>query len=307
MRLQKIGICTSIQDLGRQNKYESGLNSSGALDVFSFKKVNLILENPISEATLECFYPAAEIVFDENGILAISGGDFGAELNERKLLNNRQYAFYAGDILRFKKKISGNIIYIGFKGGIDLPIFENSKCTDKGLNFNVLNKDSYLNLIQENASFDLNFGISELRASNTKNFSVVLKDVLDLENNALFLNNEAEIQMNSNRMGFRVKFRDKIEIKAKSQISSFVGPGSVQILPSGDAIILMADAQVTGGYPVIGFVSKIDLYRLSQVSIGEKITFTSISLNEARTKISEQEIELEQIKKNIELWKSIVT
>jgi biotin-dependent carboxylase-like uncharacterized protein len=307
MNIQKIGICTSIQDLGRQGHYESGLNSNGALDVFSLKKVNLILNNSISEAAIECFYPAAEILFEENGILALSGGDFGAELNTRKLLLNKQYAFNQGDILRFKRKIKGHVVYLGFKGGLDLPKFEDSKSSSKPLFFNELEKNTKIKLIQSGTFLDVEFGISESRKTIANTFSVVFNNIFSNKVSCMFFDNKAEILLDSNRMGFRLKFENPIKLEEFSSVSTFVSPGSIQILPNGDAIVLMADAQVTGGYPVIGFVSSVDLYRLSQVSIGQKIKFESISLEKARQKKSDQENELNLIGKNINLWKSIVT
>jgi antagonist of KipI len=307
MRLQKLGISSSIQDLGRAGNFESGLNSNGALDVFALKKLNLILGNLPSEAAIECLYPTAEIVFEENGVLAISGSDSGAFMNSQILLLNKQYAFNEGDILRFKKKNSGNVVYIGFKGGIDLPVFENSKSSSSVLNINVLEKNVELKLKNPNALIDFNFGISGPRKHTDNLFSIVFnKNFLEKENQ-IFLNNVAEILLESNRMGIRLKLQNKVEIYKKTYVSSFVCPGSVQILPNGDAIILMADAQVTGGYPVIGFVSNVDLGRLAQVSIGQKIKFESISIEKASQKMIDQEKELDLIAKNIHLWKSIVT
>ena len=57
--------------------------------------------------------------------------------------------------------------------------------------------------------------------------------------------------------------------------------GSVQVPPSGQPIILMADAQTTGGYPKIANVIEADLGALAQVRLGSTIQFEAVSLEQA--------------------------
>jgi antagonist of KipI len=64
-------------------------------------------------------------------------------------------------------------------------------------------------------------------------------------------------------------------------ISAPVLPGTIQLLPNGNPVILMADGQTTGGYPRIGQVIRIDLDVLAQKQPGEQIRFKLISMEEA--------------------------
>jgi antagonist of KipI len=56
-------------------------------------------------------------------------------------------------------------------------------------------------------------------------------------------------------------------------VSSGIVPGTVQVTPSGNIIILMADAQTTGGYPRIGNLPQGAIYQLAQAKPGDKICF----------------------------------
>jgi allophanate hydrolase subunit 2 len=54
-------------------------------------------------------------------------------------------------------------------------------------------------------------------------------------------------------------------------ISAPVQPGTVQITPSGNCIVLMRDAQTTGGYARIGQLPEESISQLAQKRAGEEI------------------------------------
>lgn len=64
--------------------------------------------------------------------------------------------------------------------------------------------------------------------------------------------------------------------------------GDIQVPPDGQPIILMADRQTTGGYPVIGTVCSVDRSKLVQCSPGTEIQFTQINVEEAQTLLIKQ-------------------
>ena len=76
--------------------------------------------------------------------------------------------------------------------------------------------------------------------------------------------------------------------------------GSVQVPPSGQPIILMADAQTTGGYPKIANVIEADLGALAQVRLGSTIQFEAVSLELAAKLRRKNEIYLDQIRRIVD-------
>ena len=91
-----------------------------------------------------------------------------------------------------------------------------------------------------------------------------------------------EIDKESSRMGLRLKTINMYhEVERKHSIG--VDEGIIQ-LPKNGLPILMADAQITGGYPIIGFVPKYALSILSQINIGQKFQFELISLSKEQKK-----------------------
>jgi allophanate hydrolase subunit 2 len=61
-------------------------------------------------------------------------------------------------------------------------------------------------------------------------------------------------------------------------ISEGVPRGAIQVLPSGELVILLADHQTTGGYPVRAVVASVDMWRVAQLRPGDRVRFDGISL-----------------------------
>jgi len=70
----------------------------------------------------------------------------------------------------------------------------------------------------------------------------------------------------------------------------------VQLPPSGNAIVLMAEHPTTGGYPRIGHVASADLAKLAQARPGQSLRFTEIDLVEAQTRYLAQQAEIERLR-----------
>ena len=60
-------------------------------------------------------------------------------------------------------------------------------------------------------------------------------------------------------------------------ISDAAFTGGIQIPPSGDPILLMADRQTTGGYPQIATVITADLPLAGQLAPGDWIEFIPVT------------------------------
>jgi allophanate hydrolase subunit 2 len=65
-------------------------------------------------------------------------------------------------------------------------------------------------------------------------------------------------------------------------LSESVAFGTVQVPPSGQPLVLMADRQTTGGYPRIAQVASVDLPRLAQMLPGDTLRFSLIDLHDAQ-------------------------
>jgi allophanate hydrolase subunit 2 len=90
-------------------------------------------------------------------------------------------------------------------------------------------------------------------------------------------------------MGYRLKGRAVPRRPNGEMISDATFPGAIQIPPSGDPILLMADRQTIGGYPQIATVISADLRLAGQLAPGDWIEFAACDRREAMTALGEQE------------------
>jgi allophanate hydrolase subunit 2 len=86
----------------------------------------------------------------------------------------------------------------------------------------------------------------------------------------------------SNRMGSRLDGPALQRGRAIDMLSSGVVPGTIQVPPAGQPIILMGDAQTTGGYPRIGAVIRADLWKLAQAPLGGMLRLVEADAARAR-------------------------
>jgi biotin-dependent carboxylase-like uncharacterized protein len=80
----------------------------------------------------------------------------------------------------------------------------------------------------------------------------------------------------SNRMGYRLQGHKLIRATDRELVSHGLLPGVVQVPPNGQPIVLMNDAQTTGGYPRIACIIEADMYHLAQIPLGQPIHFVPV-------------------------------
>lgn len=307
--IKKSGLVSTVQDTGRKNFRRFGINPNGAMDRTAARLINILLGNDETEAVIETHYPAPEILFEEDAVFALGGAEFGARLNDEPLENWKIYFAKSGSILKFTEKVFGNRSYLAVKGGFKIEKWLDSFSTNLTAKIGGLNgeKLKMSDRIFFNQKLNLKPQNSKLKISNNllpfySRFPTVrIIKGAEFENLTAisernFLNETFTISKNSNRMGFRLEGKplhllDKLEL-----VSSAVDFGTIQLLPDGQIIILMADHQTTGGYPRLGNIISIDLPLAAQLGANDKIGFHLISVAEAEKLLIEFENDLNFLK-----------
>ena len=292
LQIIKPGLLDTIQDQGRYGYQHLGINPGGAMDRFSSQLANALLGKNLDDAVLEMHFPAAKILFAEQTIICITGGDFSPTINKKKFPLNQPIAVTKNTELRFEQKLSGARCYLSFIHNLDLDKWLNSYSTNLaagagGYNGRALKKGDALNFKN---NFEYNYPAGEkdfalLPWKATESISLK-KEVRFIKGNEwdwmteaaikIFTESTYQITNNSNRMGYRLKGKE-LKLKVEQQlISSGVTFGTIQLLPDGQLIILMADHQTTGGYPRVAHVISADLPLLAQCNAGDEIKFSEV-------------------------------
>jgi antagonist of KipI len=291
VRVIKAGMLTSIQDLGRAGLQRQGIPPSGAMDAFALRVANLLVGNEPGEACLETTLLGPELEFAGDAMVAVTGGDLGGELNRQPIETWASFPVKRGDILSWRNAGHGCRAYVGFAGGIDVPIVMGSRSTflrgrfgglggrklQAGDRITVRGSPGRLTARRLPTAYRPTYsGDQALRVLQGPQIDCFEEYALDL-----FLSAEFLVAPDSDRMGYRLAGPRLSHSKAAEIVSDPVVGGSVQVPGSGAPIVMTADRQTTGGYPKIATVITPDIDLLGQLKPGDKLQFRRLSLAQA--------------------------
>ncbi|NWF87243.1 biotin-dependent carboxyltransferase family protein [Candidatus Bathyarchaeota archaeon] len=296
-RVLKPGLFTTVQDLGRYGHLKYGIPISGAMDTFSFISANLLVANNPNDACLEITLIGSELQALKRTQIAITGGNIPLKINGQNAPMWQTLDVQEGEIVSFEKMESGCRAYISIRGGINAPVVLGSKSTYVRGGFGGLNGRQLKtgDIIEGFDASSLRFRYSmpeELVPQFTGKFTVNVvfgpqADMFPEKSIDTFLSNPYMVTLEADRMGYRlegstIEHKDKVDI-----VSDALLPGAVQIPKNGKPIIIMRDAQTTGGYPKIAVAITPDISLLGQAKPNDGIEFSKITVIEARKRFSE--------------------
>lgn len=286
MKVTKVSSISSIQDLGRLNYKAYGVNENGALDKWSFMLGNALLGNDLNAPAIEVILGGIEIYCDKAMTFCITGANYEAFIDEKPIHNNYRIRIEAGKTLRLVRAMSGMCAYICAYGGFKADLVLNSASTNLSANFGGLNGRALK--VGDELSIGSRMNLSQIAVAGIKNRKSIriLKgsewDYFSDEAKYNLLNHEFLITSSSNRMGYRLKSDFKLDLKEELSLASHgVSAGTIQVPSGGDPIVLLKDAQTTGGYAKIAQVIEADLGLFAQSRINSKISFELVDLKEA--------------------------
>lgn len=309
LQVVKAGIADSIRDGGRNGYQHLGINVTGAMDVFAMQVANILVGNNRNEAVLELYFPASVFRFTASAIISLAGADFLPHINEEPVNILQPITVQKGDILNFKKINNGARCYLAVKGGIEADDWLGSKTTNTkaaagGYEGRYLKKKDEINfsatVINEEKRFRALSWRAVLPSFENKNEIGFIPgqewNWLNEEAKQVFLNTAFTIHAHSDSMGYRVENKKISAGPFEELVSTGVGYGTVQLLPDGSFIILMADHQTTGGYPRIAHIITAHHSVLAQLKPGDEFRFKKYTIEEAEDLLVAQENFLAQLK-----------
>jgi biotin-dependent carboxylase-like uncharacterized protein len=298
------GIQTTVQDLGRSGLIKYGMPICGAMDQRSFAIGNLLLKNPENAGALETTLQGLKLQALTGVIISITGADLDPWLNDQPAPQWTVFSMKGGDVLHFKRRKKGLRAYVAVRGGFDVPLVLGSRATfvsgrigailREGETLSICTPDSQaaedvLTLPREyRPDFD--------RADPIRVLMGPQEDYFTPLGIGTFLNSTYRITSQCDRQGFRTE-GPAIEIaKGPGIISDPIPPGAIQVPGDGKPIILLRDAQVTGGYAKIAVVARVEMDSLGQIMPGDTIRFQCIDRQTALDLLREEAQRLDKVR-----------
>lgn len=314
LHIQQCGFLTTLQDTGRTNYLQFGVSKSGAMDTYAAKLINTLVGNEEDEAVLELTQSPHRFLFTTDTVVVFAGGGLQPQANGQSLPLLQPLFIAEGTIVECKQQLPGFRLYMAVAGGIEAEEFLQSNSTDLlikagGFQGRPLKKDDVLlqknklSKLQQHLLQVLKAGAAlellqheHLETNTIRVIKGIEWDYLQENSTKQFCEQKFTVAAQSSRMGYRLKGAVLTTNQNCEIISSPVTQGTIQLTPSGEMIVLMADAQTAGGYPRIAQVCAADLSILAQKKPGDEIQFQIVSLQEAEQLYLQQVKTLEKVK-----------
>lgn len=309
------GFQTTVQDCGRFGFRKFGAPISGALDSHSLRLANLLVGNETGAAGLEIVSGRVRLRFDDERLLAWSGGDFLVRIGKDEIPRLHCAQIAAGEICEIEARHGR--LWLAISGGIDLPQVLGSRATDLRAGFGgfggrALRDGDRLPLGTEGGVSvrmrkSIAGRVSSWSASLPAPRDPILRIVRGRNWNEFappaqeqFCAQTFRVAMESDRMGLRLEGPALASQLANDLVSEAVTPGTIQVPPGGQPIILLTDCQTIGGYPKVAHVITIDLAAAAQRMPGDEVRFEITSVQNARRLLLTRERDLALFRAGLE-------
>jgi biotin-dependent carboxylase-like uncharacterized protein len=300
------GLLLTVQDGGRRGFEHLGVPHAGAADARSLALANQLLGNSPSAAALEATLVGPRLRALRDLVIAITGADLdpvvqaghrtGVQAGHRTGVHGRGIRLAAGEVLEFQEPADperGCRAYIAVAGGIDVPVVLGSRSTSLvggfgGFDGRALRVgDVLLAAVAPTSSASVPFA----GGAASGDVQLALREPIrvlpgpasrepDGERRLrALLETTWRVALDSDRRGLRLEpalgatFTTGAGPSDADRPSQGVVPGTIQLAPSGQPLVLMPDAGTTGGYPVIAVVVSADLPTLGQLAPMAEVRF----------------------------------
>ena len=294
VRVVTPGLLTTVQDLGRTGSRHMGVGCAGALDAYSHTIANLLVGNRTDSATLEITLTGPRLHFGQAARIAICGADIDAHVGKIAIQGWRPILLPAGSVLALGACRRGARAYLAVGGGgFVVPKVLDSASTDLRGGFGGFQGRALI------AHDELDIGPSTDNVADVHitpwwvdptpaldfDAPAIIRVLPGSDGTALWdgmFAHQWRIANTSNRQGLRLEGVALQPAETAERVSAPVVPGAIQLPANGLPIILLADAQTHGGYPVIGHAIRADWPRLAQLRPGEALHFQACTQKQAK-------------------------
>ncbi|AGI74188.1 allophanate hydrolase subunit2 [Octadecabacter arcticus 238] len=320
LKINKPGLSTSVQDLGRPGYFHLGIPISGAMDRFALRAANMLVGNPEGAAGLEAVFMGPEIEFTEDAIVAVTGAEMPITIDGEAVEGWTSFTVKSGQTLAFGFLKTGARIYIAVSGGIATDPDLGSRSTYPigalgGVDGRPIAQGD---VIPSGQGIVGKAGLSvptDLRRGPTN--PAELRVLPGLYWNRLteaagngFFEDTWIVAPEADRMGYRFKGGRPLEFVDREQpfgagadpsniVDGCYSYGSIQVPGGTEPIVLHRDAVSGGGYFTLGAIISADMDFIGQLQPNTPVRFVKVDMDEALAARTSRREALQKIRKDL--------
>jgi biotin-dependent carboxylase-like uncharacterized protein len=268
------GPLTTVQDAGRPGQGALGIGRSGSCDRTAADLANRLVGNDPDAAVLEVTLGGLALRADADVLVATTGARCPGSP-----AHNAPHRLTAGGELRLGPPVTGLRTYLAVRGGIAVEPVLGSRATDllSGLGPPALTAGDVLPVGDATGELP---GVDLAPVADPPGDEVTVRvlpgpraDWFAEDAAAVLTGTGWTVTGESNRIGLRLDGPPLERVRTGELASEGMVRGALQVPPSGLPVLFLADAPVTGGYPVVGYVHDADVDRCGQLRPGQTVRF----------------------------------
>ena len=277
LRILEAGLRSTVQDRGRWGHLREAIPAAGPADPGAFEAAQRLVGNTAEDAAIEIVGLPFRFTLEAPRLIAATGRE--VRVRGRGVVGGWTAVFArAGEEIAVEGTARTRFAYLAVSGGIDVAPLLGSRATYLpaliGPLPRVLAPGDALPLGAPRAGAD-RAGRSLPRAEPNGRVLAMRGPHADRFAEGSFFGRRFRVSASSDRVGLRLEGA-RLERSGGEILSIGVAPGAVQVPHGGEPIVLLADAQTTGGYPVIANVIGPDLGTVAQAAPGEELSFYEV-------------------------------
>ena len=313
------GTHTLVQDWpGRLGLWSVGVPPSGPMDALAFRYANRIVGNDAGAAALELTVSGPTLRFATPAVIALTGADMVASLDDQPLPSWQPVAVRAGSVLKIGKVATGGQrAYLAFQGGLDLPQYLGSRSTFTlgqfgGHGGRALRSGDVLRLCLQGNDLSACRGLpAPLRPQYSSSWQIgvligphAAPDFFTAADMDMFFATDWEVHYNSSRTGVRLigpkpqwARRDGGEagLHPSNIHDNAYAIGSIDF--TGDMpVILGPDGPSLGGFVCPATIALAELWKVGQLRPGDRLRFIQLDLATAQQLQWQQDAALDSLR-----------
>lgn len=309
LEVLRAGLLDTIQDAGRPDAARWGVPRGGAADPVALALANALVDNDPDAAAVEMTLAGPTLRVLAPTTVALAGAELGGRVEEtgERLAAGTSLRVRPGWTLVLDGPAAhGARAYLAVPGGVAVAPVLGSRATALGAGFGgldgrALRAGDVLRAASPGSPVPARWPASAAPTRGPVVLGVTpgphAPDPADPRLVALAAR-AWRVGEASDRMGLRLDGpalpdAPGVAGAAGDLVSHGVRPGALQVPPGGRPIVLLADAQPTGGYPVLAVVIAADRPRLGQLRPGDEVRFEVVDREAAVARLRAQRLAFE--------------
>jgi biotin-dependent carboxylase-like uncharacterized protein len=275
------GLWTTIQDKGRYGYADQGIPISGPMDQISFELTNRLLRKKSGSACIEIYMGGLKLKFSASCQIGFYGAQSEITIGDKLFLPGQIIPVAEGDTISISPFKKGQWLYLAINGTIECEKVLGSQCfyqniTDKarfskGNTLKIVPGNTHLPHTRSKLALPQYLDEEKVEVYPGPAFSL-----LSATDEKRLFGGPFTLSKIQNRMA--IQLNELLPNRIPEQLSSPVYPGTVQLTPAGRLLVMMKDAQVTGGYPRILQLTEYSMAVIAQKRPNQPIYFKKKNL-----------------------------